>query len=244
MVQLLNQAFVNKVANHRQPAADSMIECGLNPHKAVAYDFDDLAVAPSFPAKPLRHEDGCNIVFAASLIQTKGCEDVILAVSRLLERVLITRLTVFGDGPELPRLEKLAADFPKGVVSFLGRRTNDELLEAMRAASFVCVPTHNKFPEGSNLVLTQALSTRTPVIASSHPLFVRAFRNGEGVRFVRERQPLEIADAIEQLWNNPEDYLRLSISAATALERVRCKTLFGHLLMEWARTIATETLCT
>ena len=155
LVRLLNQPFVNRVGNHRQPATDSMIESGLSAHKAVAYDFDDLATAPSFVSKPLRSEDGCSVVFAASLIQAKGGEDVIAAVTMLLQRGLRTRLTVFGDGPELPRLKRLAAALPTGTVTFSGRRPNKELLEAMRAASFVCVPTHTRFPEGSNLVLTQ-----------------------------------------------------------------------------------------
>ena len=233
LVQLLNQPFVHRVGNHRQPATDSMIEYGLSAEKATAYDFDVATSGHSSLPKSLRYEDGCTLVFAGSLIKSKGCEDVILAVAELLRRGQKTRLTIFGDGPERQKLEQLSLKFPAGTVTVRGRRPNEEVLEAMRTSTFVCVTTHSEFPEGMPLALTESLSSGTPVIASMHPVFVRAFRNGEGLQFVPEKQPNLIADAIWQLWNDRTRYDQLSRLTLSALERVRCTTLFADLLQEW-----------
>jgi glycosyltransferase involved in cell wall biosynthesis len=108
--------------------------------------------------------------------------------------------------------------------------------QAMRASTFVCVASHREFPEGMPMTLTEALASRSPVIASNHPVFVRAFEDGEGLRFVPEKQPQRIADAVEQLWNDPAEYRRLSESTTQALDRVKCQTVMSSLLKEWAES--------
>jgi glycosyltransferase involved in cell wall biosynthesis len=86
------------------------------------------------------------------------------------------------------------------------------------------------------LTLKEALATRSPVIASNHPVFIRAFRDGEGLRFVPEKQPQRIADAVEHLWINPAEYRSLSESTTQALDRIKCQTVLSSLLKEWAKS--------
>ena len=233
VIRLLNQAFVYRVGNHLQPAVDSMIECGLSPLKAAAYDFDVTRGIQQYEPKQLSVGEICRLVFAGNLITVKGCEDVILAAAELSTRGIPTELTVFGDGPDREKLQNLAESLPEGLVTLMGRQPNEDVVHAMRMATFVCVPSHRRFPEGMPLALTEALSTRAPVIASAHPVFVRAFRDGEGVRFVPEKQPLQIARVIEQVWNSPKEYAQLSRSTTLALDRIRCKIVFADLLREW-----------
>lgn len=234
MIELLNQPFVERVANHLQPAVDSMIDCGLRSDKAIAYDFDLPARETTVEPKELKNTKCCALVFAGKLVDSKGGGDVVLATAELRRRGIPAHLSVFGDGPERERLERIAADLPAGVITFHGRQPNHVVVQAMRESTFVCVTTHRQFPEGMPLTLTEALTTRSPVIASTHPVFVRAFRDGEGLRFVPEKQPERIADAVEQLWNDPAEYRRLSESTSHALDRVKCGTLMSSLLNEWA----------
>lgn len=236
LIRLLNQSFVRRVANHLQPAVDSMIECGLKPQKAIAYDVD---LPPrKIDQEPRRLQPGakCELVFAGNLLYSKGCEDVVLAAAELHRRGLPTHLSIYGDGPHKDRLTQIAATLPSGLITFHGRQPNTLIVQAMRESTFVCVTTHKQFPEGMPLTLTEALTTRSPVIASAHPVFVRAFQDGEGLRFVPEQQPMAIADAVEQLWNAPAEYCRLSESAPQALERVKCDTPMSALLKEWSRS--------
>jgi glycosyltransferase involved in cell wall biosynthesis len=236
MVELLNQPFVERVANHLQPAVDSMIDCGLRSEKAVAYDLDLPPRITTVEPKDLKTTKNCELVFAGNLVNSKGGADVVRATAELHRRGVPVRLSVFGDGPDRRNLERIAAQLPQEVVSFHGRQPNSVVGQGMRASTFVCVASHREFPEGMPMTLTEALASRSPVIASNHPVFVRAFEDGEGLRFVPEKQPQRIADAIEQLWNDPAEYRRLSESTIQALDRVKCRTVMSSLLKEWSES--------
>lgn len=236
LIELLNQPFVHRVANHLQPAADSMIECGLHPQKAIAYDFDLPQKCSTFQPKDLNSGGNCALVFAGNLVHSKGCEDVVLAAAELCRRGIPACLSIYGEGRDRERFTRISESLPSGVITFHGRQPNSLVVQAMRGSTFVCVPSHREFPEGMPLTLTEALGTRSPVIVSNHPVFVRAFQDGEGLRFVPEKQPLRIADAVEQLWNNPAEYRKLSESTPLALDRVKCQTLMSSLLKEWAQS--------
>lgn len=236
LISLLNEPYVDRVANHLQPAVDSMIECGLRRDKAVAYDFDLSPMTSTFEPKELNSSSSCELVFAGNLLQAKGCSDVVLAAIELRKRGIPVRLSVYGDGPDRENLERLAGNCEPGIIEFFGRQPNSVVRQTMRASTFVCVASHREFPEGMPMTLTEALTTRSPVIASTHPVFVRAFQDGEGLRFIPEKQPEAIADAVEQLWNNPAEYRRLSESTPQALERVKCDTPMSALLKEWSQS--------
>jgi glycosyltransferase involved in cell wall biosynthesis len=236
LISLLNQSFVQSVANHLQPAVDSMIECGLKSHKAIAYDVDLPPRRIDRAPKRLKPDAKCNLVFAGNLLYTKGCEDVVFAAAELQRRGIPVHLSIYGDGPHKDRLQQIAAKLPAGLITIHGRQPNTLIVQAMRESTLVCVTTHRQFPEGMPLTLTEALATRSPVIASTHPVFLRAFQDGEGLRFVPEKQSVAIADAVEQLWNDPAEYCRLSESTSQALERVKCNTPMSSLLKEWSET--------
>jgi glycosyltransferase involved in cell wall biosynthesis len=236
LIDLLNKPCVDRVANHLQPAVDSMLECGLRRDKAIAYDFDLPPISMAFEPKELNPSDHCELMFAGNLVHAKGCQDVVLATIELRKRGMPVRLSVFGDGPDREMLEQLAGRAEPEIIKFYGRQPNGVVRQAMRASTFVCVASHREFPEGMPMTLTEALTTRSPVIASTHPVFVRAFQDGEGLRFVPEKRPEDIADAVEQLWNAPAEYSRLSESTSQALERVKCDTPMSSLLKEWSET--------
>jgi hypothetical protein len=57
IVHLLNYPLVFAAGNHRQPATDSMVEAGLDPHKAIAWDYPlarDRLPVPAARARPGR----------------------------------------------------------------------------------------------------------------------------------------------------------------------------------------------
>jgi glycosyltransferase involved in cell wall biosynthesis len=236
LIDLLNQPFVQRVANHLQPAVDTMIECGLISQKAVAYDVDLPPKTTHFEPKSLKSGEPCHLVFAGNLLFSKGCEDVVLATAELRRRGIPASLSVFGDGRHLGRLREMAAALPAGMITLHGRQPNSLIVQAMRDSAIVCVTSHRAFPEGMPLTLKEALTTRSPVIASNHPVFVRAFQDGEGLKFVPERQPHKIADAVEQIWNDPAEYRRLSESTTQALDRIECRTVMSQLLKEWSES--------
>jgi glycosyltransferase involved in cell wall biosynthesis len=163
--------------------------------------------------------------------------DLLEAVALLCRQGEKLRLTVVGDGPDLPRLRERAAAFPPETVHFTGRIGNEEAFQLMKRSTLVCVPSRHEFPEGFPLTLTEALASRTPVIASDHPVIVRAFADGQGVRFFRASDPPALAETVRAVLGNAETYGRLSELTAAAFAAVECPTTFGDLVARWQATI-------
>jgi glycosyltransferase involved in cell wall biosynthesis len=236
LVRLLNHPSVFLAGNHRAPATQTMIECGLDSRKAVAWDWPGARHPRDYPTKTFPAGAPVEIVYVGSVGEIKGVGDLVQAMGSLQRRHVSARLTVAGDGPDLERYRELSAQLPAGTVSFAGRIPNEEAFKLMLRASLVCVPSRHEFPEGFPLTLTEALASRTPVIASDHPVFVRAFQDGQGVRYFRAGDPEALADTVQAVLADAEAYARLSELTAAAFAAVECKVTFGDLIDRWKAT--------
>ncbi|MDQ3641717.1 MAG: glycosyltransferase [Actinomycetota bacterium] len=104
-----------------------------------------------------------DVVFAARLIPWKGGTLAVRAMTQVRTDAV---LRVFGDGPERPRLERLARRL--GVadrIRFEGLVPHSELLEHIRSAGALLHPAlHDESP----LVVAEALTLGTPVVCLAH----------------------------------------------------------------------------
>jgi len=119
---------------------------------------------------------------------------------------------------------------PDGV-RFAGVLKGEELARAYREASVFVLPT---VEEGLALVLGEALSHGTPVIATVNSGGADLFRDGEEGFLVPIRDPVALADKMQLLANDPA---RRETMSQAALARMR--SLGG-----WERTdqLLVETL--
>jgi glycosyltransferase involved in cell wall biosynthesis len=234
LIRRLNEPPVFLVGNHRSPATQTMIECGLKPEKAMAWDWPGSRHPQDYPVKQLDPGREAELVYVGNIMESKGVGDVIRAVEILRRRGARIRLTVAGDGPDLPRFKEMAGT--SGGVEFLGRIGNADAFALMLRSTFVCVPSRPDFPEGFPLTLTEALASRTPIIASDHPVFVRALKEGEGLRCFRAGDAPALADVAFPLLNDAAEYARLSEQTAAAYARIECKVYFGDLLDKWKKS--------
>jgi glycosyltransferase involved in cell wall biosynthesis len=234
VARMLNDPLVHAAGNHRRPAVESMIECGLDPAKARAWDWPGTRHPRDLPPKdPPAAGRPAEIVFAGNLIEEKGVGDLIRAAATLpADRA---RLTVIGDGDAAESFRAMAEALAPGRVDFTGRLGNDEVFARMRAADIVCVPTRHRFTEGFPMVLTESLAARTPVVCSDHPAITRALREGEGVRFFPASRPDELARVLSAVASDPAGYAKLSRTTADAFARVECPATFGDLLDDWQK---------
>jgi len=104
------------------------------------------------------------VLFAGRLSEEKGCYELVRAwISAGLGQ--FGRLLIAGDGPEEPRLRKvLAATDGEHRVEILGGRRPNEILELMKSARAVVIPSVWHEPFG--LVAIEAYSCGRPVIAA------------------------------------------------------------------------------
>lgn len=234
IVRLLNHPVVHAAGNHRRPAVESMTDAGLDPAKAVPWDYPLARDPKDFPFKTLAGGP-IEVVYAGSMIVAKGVGDVIEALARVRNENQNVRLTLCGDGPDLPRFRDQAAQFGDAV-AVLGRVGNDEVFRRMAAATVVCVPTRHAFPEGFPLTMTEAFTAHTPVVASDHPIFTRVLRDGEGLRYFPAGDPTALARILGRLLEYPAEYADLSHQTAVAFDRLQCPVRFHEVVLDWLPT--------
>jgi glycosyltransferase involved in cell wall biosynthesis len=124
------------------------------------------------PAPPTTVASGAadrSILFVGRLIERKGVHHLIRALG-VLRAGVAAKLVIIGDGPERPRLEKLAREV--GVaehVEFRGRVSDAELRQAYAVATVFVLPSvldARQDTEGLGVVLLEAMNYSVPVIAS------------------------------------------------------------------------------
>jgi glycosyltransferase involved in cell wall biosynthesis len=221
------------VANHLPAATNSMYDCGLKPGKGVAYDFpasvDPKDFAPK--ASPVGAEP--KILFAGVMSAAKGVLDLLRAGERLRESGRKVRLVFLGDGParEQVRSHVGAAE---GWIHAPGRVGHDYVIEQMRASTVQVVPSRPEYTEGMPFVIAEGLAVRTPLVVSDHPIFVKYFREGQGVKFFPAGNDSALASRIGQLLGNAGEYERMSNATSDSWSSFQVATKFHHLIEQLA----------
>ncbi len=231
IVRFLNHPRVFAAGNHRRPATDSMVEAGLDPRKAIAWDYPLARDPADYPIQEL-FDGPIEVVYAGSMVESKGVGDAIEAVRQVRAAGHDVRLTLCGDGPDLGRFRQQAASLG-AAATFLGRVGNDEVFRRMADATFVCVPTRPEFPEGFPLTLTEALTAHTPILASDHPVFTRVLADGEGLRYFPAGNSDALARLIGKLTLDRLAYAELSRRTSDAFEKLQCPVRFHEVIEGW-----------
>jgi glycosyltransferase involved in cell wall biosynthesis len=128
-----------------------VVHCGVEPGR---WDLVDRSAHDGVP----------EILSVGRVVPVKGHELLVEAMAVLARRGLDARLTIVGDGPELPRLRALADRL--GVrerVEFAGAVGQDEIRDFYARADVFALPS---FAEGLPVVLMEALATGLPVVTS------------------------------------------------------------------------------
>jgi glycosyltransferase involved in cell wall biosynthesis len=231
IIRHLHHPLVFAAGNHRQPATDSMIDAGLNPRKAVAWEYEHTHDPADFPFKQLANGP-IEVVYAGVMSHAKGVGEIIDAVAAVRAGGRDVSLTLCGSGPDLAELQSRAASLGPAA-NFLGRVGNDEVFRRMAGATFVCVPSRHEFPEGFPHTLTEAMTVHTPILASDHPVFTRVLKDGEGLRYFPARDSAALARLLTQLAEQPAEYERLSQQTTAAYKRLQCPVLFHQVIQSW-----------
>jgi glycosyltransferase involved in cell wall biosynthesis len=111
-----------------------------------------------------------NILCIGTLHEVKGQTYLIEATRLLHEQGVQVRCSFIGDGPDQSALqEQVERAELQSVVVFCGRKTHDEVAEALQEADVVVapsVPSRDGRKEGIPVVLMEAMGSGVPVVAS------------------------------------------------------------------------------
>ena len=231
---LLNQPGISLIANHGYNAARALVDFGVDADKVVPWDFPHVRTPDLYPAKTAPSGPVFELLYVGSISAKKGVGDLLRAVARLSPQLGV-RLTIAGVGA-VARFERQAARL--GIadrVTFLGLVPNGDIPDLMHRADAVIVPSRHTFPEGLPLTLYEALASRTPVIASDHPMFEGHLVHGESAMIFPASRPRALAKAVADLMTDPDLYARISNGAPLAWDRMQNPVKWGEMLERWVR---------
>lgn len=233
----LQHPSVDFVANHHLNSSRQLVEVlGVDARRVIPWDWplDLTGLARSGRSAPARGKR-VRLCYAGSLHKIKGVWDLLEAVSILRDggQEVVLDIAGAGDAEELwRRIDRLGL---RDLVTVLGRVGGDEILEMMRSADFVCVPSRHSYPEGLPLTIYEAMASGTPLVTSDHPMFAGVVRDGETGFVFRAGRPGQMASAVLRAWGDTQVYDHVSTTAAQAYERLGLDTLWGELVQRWVR---------
>jgi glycosyltransferase involved in cell wall biosynthesis len=234
LCQLANDDNVLFVGNHNRVATASLSECGLRPEKAVAWDYPHRATPEQFNVKSPPKNGPLTVMFAGSVIESKGVLDLVRAVQIVRDAGVQLLLSICGEGNLRPVLQAHTG-VREGWLEVSGSISSGEIIKRMTNSWVVVVPTRPAYPEALPLVIIEALSTRTPVILSDHPVFQEYFVDGRGVRLFHAGDVRALAATLENLAADVDTYEDLSEGTSAVWCSLQIEARFHDLLERFGR---------
>jgi len=166
-----------------------------------------IAVKPNFvvdPGGPSPVPERGAILYVGRLSPEKGVEDLMRAAARLHA---VERVRIAGDGPDRPRLEAM------GRAAFLGALRAEEVIEEMRRATVVVVPS--RWYETFGRVVVEAFACGRPVVVARHGALAELVEEGRTGFGFAPGSADELAAALERAF---ADGVRMGPEARRAYE--------------------------
>ncbi len=188
---------------------------------------DRAAVAASRPIG-----DRLRLVFVGQAVERKGLPLLLRAFEALREHIP-TELTVIGPSPE--ELAPLMLD-PRGV-RMLGKVDEEEKRRVLEESDVLCAPSIGG--ESFGMVLTEAFAAGTPVVASDIAGYRDVVRDGVDGVLVAPGDAQALAEALRDLWDEPERLRAMARAASNDVERFAWPRVAAEVLGAYEDAIAT-----
>jgi glycosyltransferase involved in cell wall biosynthesis len=186
----------------------------------AGFPGDQVHVKPNFFDPDTGAGDGAegSVLFVGRLAEDKGLDTLMEAWGRFR----ISRpLTIVGDGPMGSRIAAAVGRSP--LITWLGRRSRDEVVELMKRAALLVVPSLAY--EGFPLILAEAFSAGLPIVASGHGALAEIVRDGYVGLHFRAGDPADLAAKINGLVERPDELQRMRQASRAEFES---KYTAGH----------------
>jgi len=233
--QLLNNKQIEWVGTYGITSSLLFKQIGVKADKIIPWDFLLETNPGSLSPKTIPADiKKVQLFYAGSLIQSKGVGDILRAVAKLRERNNISvHLKMAGKGEEeffAQRVEELQI---KDSVEFLGIVPTQTLEPLMREADVVLVTSRHEYPEGFPLTIQHALRTRTPIVASDHPMFTTHLKHGINSMIFEAGNSLALAECIEKLVSDAPLYHNISLGSHATWRQLRLPVKWAQLIDRW-----------
>jgi colanic acid/amylovoran biosynthesis glycosyltransferase len=147
------------------------------------------------------------------LVEKKGVEYTLFALSRLLEEHKKIKYLIAGDGPLRDQLEKLSIELNLAeYVEFMGAVNDEEVKTLLQEAHVFVLPSitaQDGEQEGTPTVLVEAQACGLPVISTFHSGIPEMIVDGSSGFLVPEKNIDALAEKIEYFIDHPEAMLEM-----------------------------------
>jgi len=168
------------------------------------------AMNPVFFQNEWRVRDVDRLLYVGSLEARKGLDVLLEALKAVVQTRPKTMLTVIGGGDQTPYRQLCARLQITDNVQFLGFQSAEQIAKHHLESQMFVLPSGN---ENSPNTLAEAMVSGLPVIASAVGGIPSMVEQGQTGWLVPPRHPAELANAILQLLNDPEQRARLGQAA-------------------------------
>jgi glycosyltransferase involved in cell wall biosynthesis len=177
--------------------------------------------------------DGERLLYVGRLARKKGVEYLLRAVAKL-----DTHLTIVGDGPERPRLERIAAE--TGVeVTFEGEVNPNEVGHYYKSAAVSVLPSIEG--EGMPNVILEAMAWGLPVVATDSGGVPTLINDGSNGYLVPMRDVDALSEKIQLLLDNEQHQEELGQNARIfVIENHSWDSLCAELRKYFERVVRTN----
>jgi glycogen(starch) synthase len=141
-------------------------------------------------------------------LEHKALDVLLQAFALVAGRYPDLDLLLTGDGADRAALARIAEGLGLGSrIEFLGVRSREELWSLHKGATLFAMPSRK--PEGLGLAFLEAMACGRPVIGTNSGGTPEIVRHRETGLLMERNEPEEVAAAIEQLLDNPEERERM-----------------------------------
>ncbi len=166
-----------------------------------------------FHPKKLKPREKIKILTIARLVEKKGLEYSIKAVTRVFKNYPNFEYKIAGDGPLADRLRKLIQKLgvEKKIILLGGQDQNQiqKLYQQSHLFVLASLTDKNGDQEGQGLVLQEAQACGLPVIATLHNGFPEGVLDGRSGFLVPEGDIDALAEKLEYLINHPQIWSKM-----------------------------------
>lgn len=143
------------------------------------------------------------ILSVSNLVETKGIDLNIYALNKLKKKYPDLEYLVVGSGPEEKKLRALVESLDMSDwVTFLGRKTHDDVFKYMSMCTLFCLPSWN---EGFGVVYIEAMAMGKPVIGCRGEGIEDFVDHGRNGFLVEPRDVNSLVQALDYLLSHPEE---------------------------------------
>lgn len=238
--RLLNRDGVSLIGNHGLNASRSLAGIGVDPAKIIPWDWPYARLPADTPVRSAPSPGSAKLLYVGTLQEDKGVGDLIEAIALLKQAGSAPHLTIVGAGSGA-RFQDMSTQ--RGLtdhVDFAGVMPNEDVIALMQQSDVVVVPSRHIYPEGFPLVLYEALSTRTPIVASDHPMFRGHLVDGRTASVFPAGKPERLAARIRELLADRALYAQLSANSGEAWDRLQNPVKWGEMIERWLRLADTD----